>query len=174
MDQITLTYAYDRKLWRRAMTGWWQSVVPPVPFVQRAIFWAVVWIGIAVLAGAVRFFGLTPGHVGTGLLGAGLLIAVFAYLQRTRMGRFWDVIGTHWQVAGRMRAEFDAEGVRISDDISTRAIHWGGIDAVARVRGATVLRSGISMDVIPDTALPEGLDLAQFRRQIADWRKAAA
>lgn len=172
MDHITLTYAYDRKLWRRAMTGWWQSVVPPAPFARRAIFWAVIWSAIAALAGAVTLFGLTPSHVGTGLLGAGLLIAVFAYLQRSRMARFWDVIGSHWEVAGQMRAEFNEDGVRISDNISTRTIRWDGIDAVSRVRGATVLRSGISMDVIPDSALPEDLDLARFRRQIANWRGA--
>lgn len=173
MDQITVTFTYDRKLWRRAMTGWWQSVVPPAPFAQRAIFWAVIWTGIALLAGAVTLFGLTPGHVGTGLIGAGLLIGVFAYLQRTRMARFWDVIGTHWDRAGEMRGVFDAKGVQLSDAVSTRFIAWAGVDAIARVRGATVLRSGISMAVIPDGALPDGLDAAGFRKQLSTWRGAA-
>ena len=105
-DPVTVTFTYERKLWRRAMTGWWQSVVPPAPFVQRAIFWAIVWFGIALLAGAVSMFGFPLGYVGAGLIGAGFLIGVFAYLQRTRMSRFWDVIGTHWDRAGETRAEF--------------------------------------------------------------------
>lgn len=59
-DPVSLAFSYDRKLWRRAMTGWWRSVVPNAPFVQRAIFWAIVWAGIALLAGAITVFGLTP------------------------------------------------------------------------------------------------------------------
>ena len=103
--------------------------------------------------------------------GAGVLIAVFTYLQRTRMARFWDVIGGHWDRAGATRAEFGPEGVTLTDDVSRRALDWAGIDAVAKVRGATVLRSGISMTVIPDTALPEGLDAQTFRARLRDWRQ---
>ena len=170
-DPVSVTFTYERQLWRRAMTGWWQSVVPPAPFVQRAIFWAVVWFGIALLAGAVTLLGLTPSHVGTGLVGAGLLIGVFAYLQRTRMARFWDVIGAHWEKAGAMTAEFGPEGVVLTDAVSKRRFDWSGIDAVAKVRGGTVLRSGISMTVIPDASLPEGLDGPAFRARLRDWRQ---
>ena len=169
---ISVSFTYDRKLWRRAMTGWWQSVVPPAPFVQRAIFWAVVWFGVALLAGAVSVFGFPPGYVGAGLVGAGVLVAIFTYLQRTRMGRFWDVIGGHWDKAGETRADFGPEGVTLTDAVSRRELAWSGVDAVARVRGGTVLRSGISMMVIPDTALPEGLDAPAFRARLRDWRQA--
>ena len=78
-EPLTVTISYDRALWRRGMTGWWQSVVPPAPFGQRAIFWAVVWVGIGVLAGAVTIFGFTPGYVGAGLIGAGLLVGCLLY-----------------------------------------------------------------------------------------------
>lgn len=171
-DPVSVTFTYERKLWRRAMTGWWQSVVPPAPFVQRAIFWAVVWFGVALLAGAVTVFGYPPGYVGAGLIGAGLLVAVFTYLQRTRMARLWDVIGAHWDKAGATRADFGPEGVVLSDAVSRRKLDWAGVDAIARVRGGTVLRSGISMTVIPDTALPEGLDGRAFRNRLRDWRGA--
>lgn len=168
---VTVTFTYDRKLWRRAMTGWWQSVVPPTPFVQRAIFWAIVWFAIALLAGAVSLFGFPPGYVGAGLVGAGVLIAVFTYLQRTRMGRFWDVIGSHWDKAGETRADFGPDGVTLTDVVSKRMLQWAGIDAIAKVRGATVLRSGISMTVIPDTALPDGMDAPAFRARLRSWRQ---
>lgn len=170
-DPLTVTFTYDRRLWRRAMTGWWQSVIPPAPFMQRATFWAVVWLALAVLAGAMSHFGLNPTYVLAGLLGAGWLVANFAYLQRTRMSRFWDVVGTHWDRAGETRAEFGPNGVILTDTVSRRELAWNAIDAVASVRGGTVLRSGISMTVIPDAALPDTLKPTDFRAQLAAWRR---
>jgi len=171
-DPLTVTISYERKLWRRGMTGWWQSVVPPAPFTQRAIFWAVVWVGIGVLAGAVSIFGFTPGYVVAGLIGAGLLVGVFTYLQRTRMSQFWDVVGSHWEKAGVTQATFATDGVRLVDSVSDRRLSWPAIDAVAGVRGATVLRSGISMTIVPDAVLPEGTSATAFRQQINAWRSA--
>ena len=170
-DSVTVTIAYDRKLWRRAMTGWWQSVVPPAPFAQRAIFWAVVWLAIGLFAGAIALFGISPTYVLAGLIGAGLLIGVFAYLQRTRMSRFWDVIGGHWDRAGVTEATFSAEGVSLVDTVSRRTLAWDAIDALATVRGGTVLRSGISMTVVPDAALPQGMTPAAFREQLSRWKR---
>ena len=169
-EPLTVTISYDRALWRRGMTGWWQSVVPPAPFGQRAIFWAVVWVGIGVLAGAVTIFGFTPGYVGAGLIGAGLLVGAFAYLQRTRMSQFWDVIGGHLDKAGVTQATFSPYGVTLVDNVSRRELSWPAIDAVASVRDGTVLRSGISMTIVPDDVLPNGLTAAEFRKQINTWR----
>ena len=169
-QSVRVTITYGRALWRRAMTGWWQSVVPPAPFIQRAIFWAVVWAGIGMLAGAVTLWGLTPGHVVAGLVGAAFLIGVFVYLQRTRMARFWDVIGQHWDTAGETEAVFGPEGITLTDRVSRRDLTWAAVDAVASVRGGTVFRSGISMVAVPDAALPEGMDARAFRARIAGWR----
>ena len=169
---VKVTFTYNRALWRRAMTGWWRSVIPPRPFLHRAITWAVIWLAIAVLAGAFSHFGLTPTYVVAGLLGAACLVAVFIYLQRSRMSRFWDIVGSHWDRAGATEAQIGHEGVTLTDSNSRRELGWAAIDAVARVRGGTVLRSGISMTVIPDTALPEGLAPDAFRDRIRMWRKA--
>lgn len=170
-EVIALTIAYDRALWRRAMTGWWQSVVPPEPFLKRAIFWAVVWFAVGVVALAVAAAGLSMLYVGAGLFGAALMVSGFAYLQRTRMGRFWDVIGTHWERAGETEAVFGPDGVTLSDAVSRRELGWAAVDAVKGVRGATVLRSGISMIAVPDAALPQGLTPQAFRARLAEWRK---
>ncbi|MDA8587278.1 YcxB family protein [Rhodobacteraceae bacterium] len=165
-----MTISYDRKLWRRGMTGWWRSVVPPQPFAQRAIFWAVIWVAIGALAGSMSLFGLPTGYVAAGLVGAGLLIGVFTYLQRTRMSRFWDVIGAHWDKAGVTQATFGPDGFLLIDEVSRREMSWTAIDAVKTVRGGTVLRSGISMTMVPDAALPEGTDAPAFRKMINTWR----
>ena len=45
-DPISLTITYERGLWRQAMTGWWRSVIPPEPFIKRAVIWAVIWGGV--------------------------------------------------------------------------------------------------------------------------------
>ena len=170
-ETVTVTFTYDRALWRRAMSGWWRSVIPPRPFLHRAITWAVIWLAIAVLAGAISHFGLTPTYVAAGLIGAACLVAVFTYLQRTRMARFWDIVGRHWDRAGATKAQFGPDGVILTDSVSHRELAWPAIDAVAKVRGGTVLRSGISMTVIPDAALPEGLEAEAFRDRIRTWRQ---
>ena len=166
-----VTFAYDRALWRRGMTGWWQSVVPPAPFVQRAIFWAIIWAVIGALAIALSAVGMSVVFVGAGLVGAGFMIAAFGYLQRTRMSRFWDEIGRHWDRAGQTRIIFDHVGLSIADDVSERRLSWPAIDAVRAVRGGTVIRSGISMLVVPDTALPDGMDARAFRARLGAWRR---
>lgn len=168
---ITVIMDYDRTLWRRAMTAWWQSVVPPAPFVRRAVFWAVVWALIGLLAMLIAAAGLTPWYVFAGLIGAGFLIGVFGYLQRTRMERFWDVIGAHWDRAGETEATFGPTGVNLTNRVERREMDWSAIDAIKGARGVTVLRSGISMIAIPDSALPGGMSGKAFRSRIAGWRR---
>ncbi len=169
---IVVTVAYDRALWRRAMTGWWQSVVPPAPFVKRAIFWAVVWALIGLLAMLLTAVGLTPYYVFAGLIGAAFLIGVFGYLQRTRMDRFWDVIGAHWDKAGETEAFFGPDGIALRDRVSRRDLSWLAVDAIKGQRGVTVIRSGISMIAIPDADLPGGMTGKAFRERLESWRRA--
>ena len=171
-DRIVVRVSYDRALWRRAMSGWWQSVVPPANFVRRAIFWAGVWFGIGVFALGISAAGLSPLVVLWGLSGAGLMVGVFGYLQRTRMEQFWDEIGRHWDRAGETEIAFGPEGIEVSDQVSHRSMGWQAVDAVKQVRGGTVMRSGISMIVIADSSLPSGITPDGFRSAIADWRGA--
>lgn len=170
-QEIRLTIAYDRVLWRRAMTGWWRSVVPPAPFLKRAIFWAVVWGLIGLLAVGIAAIGLTPYYVYAGLIGAAFLVGVFAYLQRTRMERFWDVVGTHWDRAGETQAVFGADGITLTDAVSRREMSWAAVDAVGAQKGVTVIRSGISMVAVPDAVLPDGMTGRAFRERLASWRQ---
>jgi hypothetical protein len=171
-ETITCVITYDRVLWRRAMTGWWQSVVPPAPFLKRAIFWAIVWFAIGALTLGLSAAGIGPGFVFAGLVGAAFLIGVFGYLQRTRMSQFWDVVGAHWDKAGVTQASFGPGGIVLKDDVSTKQLSWAAIDAVKPKQGLTVIRSGISMTVIPDAILPDDLTGKAFRAQIAIWRTA--
>ena len=170
-DAIVVTFAYNRALSRRAMSGWWQSVVPPEPFLKRAIKWAVIWFVILGISLLVAAFGLTAWFVGAGLIGAAVMVCAFTYLQKTRMSRFWDELGRHWDHAGETEVRLDASGLAIRDNVSQRTLTWAAVDAVKAVRGGTVSRSGISMLVIPDAALPEGMKPNEFRAQIADWRQ---
>lgn len=171
-EAIRLTITYDRSLWRSAMTAWWQSVVPPAPFVQRAIFWAVVWIGIGVLTMALYAFGIGPGFVFAGLIGAAFLIGIFGYLQRTRMDRFWDEVGRHWLSAGATEATFGPGGISLTDQVSQRDLTWPAVDAIAGRKGVTVIRSGISMIAVPDAELPRGMTAKDFRQRLDLWRSA--
>ena len=171
-DSITVTFTYDRPLWRTAMTGWWRSVVPPDPFAKRAIFWAVVWLLIGALTLGLSVLEIGPEFVFAGLIGAAFLIGVFGYLQRTRMSRFWDIVGAHWDKAGATQAVFNADGVFLTDEVSRRELRWAAIDAVKGQKGVTVLRSGISMIAVPDSALPDGMDAKAFRAKLTQWRAA--
>ena len=168
---IYVVVAYDRALWRRAMTGWWQSVVPTAPFISRAIFWAVVWGLIGLLTMLITAIGLTPYYMFAGLIGAAFLVGVFGYLQRTRMDRFWDVIGTHWDNAGVTEAVFGPGGIRLSNSVSRHELSWPAVDAVKGQRGVTVIRSGISMIAIPDNALPDTITAKAFRERLDEWRR---
>lgn len=169
-DEIVVRIAYERAFWRRAMTGWWQSVVPPEPFARRILFWTVIWFGVGLFAIALSAAGLSPTLVLWCLGGAGLMVGVFGYLQHTRMERFWDEIGNHWDRAGETHATFGPSGIRLTDDVSQRHLTWAGLDAIRKIRGGTVLRAGISMIVIPDSVLPDGMKGDSFRSRMRAWK----
>ena len=169
-DAIVVRVSYDRALWRRAMSGWWQSVVPPSSFVRRALYWAGIWFVIGAFTLAVATAGLSPLVVLWVLSGAGLMVGVFGFLQRTRMEQFWDEIGRHWDRAGDTDMTFSSRGIELVDRVSTRSMGWDAVDAVKPVKGGTVIRSGISMIVIADETLPEGLSPEGFHDALAWWR----
>lgn len=171
-EVIELRYRFDTALLPAAMSGWWRSAVPPQKFAHRVVFWAVVWLGLLVLAGAIGQFGLSPVLVVAGILGAGVMVAAFAYLQRTRMRQFYRIVGSHWDNTGEISVRLDAQGVELRDAVSERRYAWAAIDAVQKAKGATVLRTGMSMIAIPDVALPEGLSAVEFRARLNEWRQA--
>lgn len=171
-ETLTVSFPYDRALMRRAMTAWWQSVVPPNSFVSRAVSWSVAWFGVLLVALILGAYGISPSHVVAGLVGSAVPVLAFAYLQRTRMGRFWDIVGLHWEAAGVTTATFGPDGIDIADDVSRKHLDWTAVDAVCAARGGTVIRSGISMLAVPDDCLPEDLDPGAFRRRLGAWRDA--
>ena len=170
LDEIRLTTHYNRPLFRRAMSAWWQSTVPPVPFIQRAIIWAIIWFGVGLVGLGLFAAGYSPFFLVAGLIGAGVMVSSFAYLQRTRMGRFHDEIGRHWDKAGAVEMVFSSSGVVIADQVERREMAWGAIDAVRGAKGVTSIRTGFSMIVVPDGDLPEGMSAKVFRERLKEWR----
>ena len=76
LDEIRLTTHYNRPLFRRAMSAWWQSTVPPVPFIQRAIIWAIIWFGVGLVGLGLFAAGYSPFFLVAGLIGAGVMWVV--------------------------------------------------------------------------------------------------
>lgn len=173
-EAIHLTTGFDRRHFRRALTGWWQSAVPGPTFTSRVIHWALIWGGLLTLTMVLGYAGIEPVFVLAGLIGAGVLVLAFAILQRTRMGRFFDEIARHWDAAGRAEVVFDEAGLVMEDDVSRLELQWPGVEAVRRARGGTVIRSGMRMIWIPDADLPSGLKARDFRARIRQWRIAAS
>lgn len=164
---------FDRRLFRRALTGWWQSVVPPAPFAARVVRWSLIWGGVLALTLALGSVGIEPVFVVAGLIGAGVLEAAFGILQVTRMSRFASEIGRHWEAAGVAEAVFDEAGLVMEDRVSRLELQWPGVEAVRRVRGGTVIRAGMRLIAVPDSGLPEGMAGREFRARLNDWRHAA-
>ena len=171
---IRLTTGFDRRHFRRALMGWWQSAVPNASFTSRAVRWAVIWGGLVVVTVVFGYLGIEPVFVLAGMVGAGVLVLAFAVLQRTRMGRFTDRIARHWDAAGEAEVVFDEAGLVMEDAVSRLELRWEGVEAVRAMRGGTVIRSGMRMIWIPDADLPRGLKPKAFRAAIRTWRMDAA
>lgn len=170
-DRIELSFDYERRLFPRALMGWWRSVVPPAPFIQRILHWAVIWTAILMLTMMLGAAGIEPVFVAAGLVGIAVFVVGFVILQRLRMRRFVNAIGSHWEAAGRTRASFGPDGVVLADQVSRTEMGWAGVDGIVAIRGATVLRSGISMVAVPDAALPAGMTPRAFRERLEGWRE---
>lgn len=173
-EPIRLTTGFDRRNFRRALMGWWQSAVPNATFVSRVVRWALAWGALAVATVVLGYAGIEPVFVLAGMIGAGLLVLAFVFLQRTRMGRFTDRIARHWDAAGEAEVVFDRAGLVMEDAVSRLELQWAGVEAVRAMRGGTVIRSGMRMIWIPDTDLPGGLKPKAFRARIREWRIEAA
>ncbi|MEO0917489.1 MAG: hypothetical protein AAFY31_10990 [Pseudomonadota bacterium] len=169
-DVIILQVSDGRAVRQRAMTGLWQSVVPPDPFIKRATFSTCVWLALGALTLTLSVHNIAPSYLFAGLIGATFLIGVFGCLQRTRMERFWNVFGDHWDRAGDTRATFGPDGIEQTDKVSRRHLTRPDIDAITGRRGIILLRSDISKIAIPNASLPELMFGRGFRAQLALWR----
>lgn len=168
-DEITLRYGFEPALFSRSLMGWWRSVMPQAPFYRRVIQWTLIWIGLLMVTLVLGALGVEPVLVAAAVVGMAVLVAIFVILQRVRMRQFARAIGAHWALAGETVAVFDASGVVFTDAVSRTDLRWAAVDAVTEVRGATVLRSGVSMLAIPDRALPQGLSPSAFRARLLAW-----
>ncbi len=169
-ERIKISWAHDTAVMRSSLNVWWQTVVPNPSISWRLIFWVLVWIGIFVAAIILGALGLDPAYALAGLAGVAVFIIGFFTLQRTRLTKFYKVLGMHWNEAGKTHASFGPEGVELRDNVSSRRHAWTGIDAIAAAPKSTVLRSGISMIAVPDSALPDELTPDAFRRQLLAWK----
>ena len=169
-DGIELSWEPAPELLPRAMLGFWRDIVPPPNFVAQVIRWAVVWFLVGGVALLLSAFGQPPAFALAGVAGAAVVMLGFAVLSRVRMRRFHEALGAHWQEAGRTKAWFDATGVRVMDGVGETRLDWRGVDGIAAIRGGTLLRAGISLVVVPDGALPDGLAPAEFRARLEGWR----
>ncbi|MBT8389655.1 MAG: hypothetical protein KJP13_08410, partial [Altererythrobacter sp.] len=84
--------------------------------------------------------------------------------------QFYRIVGAHWDQTGEISLRIDAQGVDMRDDVSMQRYAWAAIDAVQKAKGATVLRTGMSMIAIPDAAIPEGMSASDFRARLNGWR----
>jgi hypothetical protein len=165
-EAITLRYGFEPAILSRSLMGWWRSVMPPAPFYKRVIQWTMIWIGLLMVTLVLGALGIEPVLVGVAMIGMAVLVVIFVILQRVRMRQFAREIGSHWALAGETVAVIGASGAVFTDAVSRNELSWAAVDAVVGVRGATVLRSGVSMIAIPDRALPEGLSPRAFRARL--------
>jgi len=169
-DRIEATFGFDRRLFRRALTAFWFSAVPRASFRWRVTFWTILWFALLAVIGGGTAQGVPWWQIGTVIgLGIGVVLVV---LQRSRMGRFYDVLGEHWTRTGEMTTRFDALGMRVSQTGSEMRFDWPAVDAMVKIRGGTVFRVGMTMISVPDRALPGGMTGEAFRAQVASWRAA--
>jgi hypothetical protein len=173
-DELVLTFAFEPWLLRRSLTGWWRSAVPAPAFLTRAFRWAIGWGLLLVATLILGALGIAPVFVAAGLIGCAVLVLGFVVLQRTRMGAFVAEIGRHWDRAGPTEARLGPSGLLLTDRVSRCELGWAAIDAVVPVRGATVMRTGIGMISIPDSALPPGLSPSALRERIERWQEAGS
>ena len=171
-DVITLQYSFERRLFRRSLWGFWNSAVPRPSAASRIITWVLIWGALLMGTLVLGANGIEPTIVGAGLAGAAILVVGFLILQRTRMSKFAREIDRHGKLAGQTMARFSVAGIRLSDQLSETSLTWAGIDAIVGGRGATVLRSGMAMVTIPNSALPNALTPKAFRSQLNAWREA--
>ena len=75
---------------------------------------------------------------------------------------------------GAMRLRLDAEGVHAENDVLRQRVRWPGVLGVTQSATATGIWFGRgTLVVLPDEALPEGLDRSAMMTQIETWRAEA-
>ena len=100
--------------------------------------------------------------------GAGLVLAVW-WRQHLRL------VGTHQaynETGGNMTMQIGPEGVVAARPQITSQVTWDFVRALRGIDGATLIELPTARLIVPDAALPAGVDQAAFIAQLEAWRAA--
>ncbi len=174
MKRHALSYEITPDLLHRAMMSW---DAPPRSKAQKrrnyillTLFYVVLFSGVLallhydILRGGI-LFAAVAGFAG----GLVLWAVIHRISNRTLLALSSDAIARQ----GMLRAEFDAEQVVFTTDISGGRMGWRCFDGVTALKDATVLKAGGMVYAIPDAALPTGLTPANFRVDLTRWMEEA-
>ena len=113
-------------------------------------------------------------HVILGML-LGVTLLWLSYRPVAWLGRrrFLTVCERHLADGGRVEIVLDAEGCRTRSDIGGFAVPWNLVGEVLDVPHGLVVRAGLFVVPLADSALPPGTDRDDLKARIAAWRGAA-
>ncbi|WP_298858152.1 hypothetical protein [uncultured Sulfitobacter sp.] len=145
--------------------------------IGKAVLWAALLVTVFLLFN-LRIIVFSSDFIDPTILGftalgfcAGFLVINGIYKRQTRaiVKLALDAAERH----GSFRLVFRPEQIEISSALSHSTMNWLGVDRIVGLSDATVLQSGGGVNVVPDTALPEGVTPAQFRTDLQKWMEAA-
>jgi len=174
MTRYKVSYTLAPDLLRRAMISWdapqRSHAHKRRNFVLVTLFYVVLFGGVIVVMqyDILRIDILMA--VIAGFAGGMALWAVIHWISsRKLMETSSDAIARQ----GLLHAEFDAEQVVFTPDISFGRMGWRCFDAVVAVKDATVLKAGGLVYAIPDVALPDGTTPENFTADLTRWMEDA-
>ena len=100
------------------------------------------------------------------VLGAGLVFVVW-WRQHQKLVSLHQ---RYNETGGVQSTQLNAKGIVAARPLITSHINWGFVRELHSIDGATLIELPTARLIVPDTALPEGVDQVSFITQLEQWR----
>jgi hypothetical protein len=166
---FNLTFEITPELYRRAITTPFGKI-PSKNRVMVQNLAAAVLFPFSIFAFNRAFFAPDSliAMLFAAILGAGLVFAVWWRQHRKLVG----VYSQYNDTGGTQSMHIGAAGISAQRPHIKSIIDWPFVNQVRSISGATLIELPAARLIVPDTALPEGVEPARFAAQLEEWRTA--
>lgn len=165
-----LEYTTTPDLFLRAMVSWEQpKLSSSKKFLRTGVLVAAALGFAAFVAFLMAVDFLSPGIALAASLGFLLGAGIWQDRNRRDSLRLIGMAMDLMKKQGSNRATLSAQGFHMETDVGTSHTQWGAFSHVFVMQDATALVSGASVHPIPNSALPEGVEVATFQTDIKRW-----
>ncbi len=168
-ESISLSFTTTARLIREAMTAQ-RPPGKPRNLAIRIALWTVFFLVLLYFVKLVDAVGVSLNQTLFFLAGVVLSVGILALVIYLKIRNDTNREASRQLKNGSTHVEFSDGGVEIQAYSGKVWMKWQGIDEIVGTKKGTVLICGLGRYIIPDDALPQGLEPEDFKSRLNKWK----